>query len=86
MREILESMTRPYELRGKEGGRPSEAVGALDLTVKAKRNPRIVMIPQDKEFRQEAAAISKAKKTGAGDEFLGKKADSALARLRAMNE
>lgn len=86
MREILESMTRPYELRGEEGGRPSEAVGAIDLTIKAQGRPRVIMIPQDKEFRQEAAALSKAKKAGAGDEFLGKKADSALARLRAMNE
>lgn len=86
MREILDSMTKPYELRGEEGGRPSEAVGMIDLTIKATRSAKIVMLPQDKEFRQEAAAISKAKKNGAGDEFLGKKADDALARLRAMNE
>lgn len=41
--------------------------------------------PTDKEFRQEMAA-SPRKKAGAGDEYLAKKADTALARLRAINE
>jgi hypothetical protein len=39
----------------------------------------------DKEYRAEATSRAK-KKAGAGDEFLGKKADDALARLRAINE
>ena len=86
MREILDSMTRPYELRGAEGGRPSEAIGAIDLTIKANRPSKVVALPQDKEYRAEVAATTRKKKAGAGDEFLGRKADDALSRLRAMNE
>ena len=85
MREILDSMTRPYELRGEEGGRPSDAVGMIDLTIKAERSPKLISLPLDKEYRAEATSRAK-KKAGAGDEFLGKKADDALARLRAINE
>ena len=86
MREILDSMTRPYELRAQEGGRPSEAVGMIDLTIKADRPSKVVTLPNDKEFRAEMAANRKTGKKASGDEFLGKKADDALARLRAMNE
>lgn len=85
MREILDSMTRPYELRGEEGGRPSDAVGMIDLTIKADRPSKLISLPLDKEYRAEATSRAK-KKAGAGDEFLGKKADDALARLRAINE
>ena len=85
MREILDSMTRPYELRGEEGGQPSEAVGMIDLTIKAERSPKIIALPQDKEYRAEAKSRAK-KKDEAGEEFLGRKADDALARLRAINE
>lgn len=83
MREILDSMRRPYESRFEEG-RPSDAVGKIDLTIKAKRNSKVVALPNDKEFR--AASKQPKKKTAAGDEFLGKKADDALSRLRAMNQ
>lgn len=86
MREILDSMTRPYELRVTEGGRPSEAVGMIDLTIKATRSSKVVMLPTDKEFRAETTAAATKKKAGAGDEFLTAKAGDALARLRAMNE
>ncbi len=87
IREFLEERRLPYELRFAEGGRASEAVGAIDLTIKAERPQKVVMLPNDKKFRAEVAANSKAKKkNAAGDEFLGKKADDALARLRAMNE
>ena len=86
MREILDSMTKPYELRLQEGGRPSEAVGMIDLTIKAKtKDARIIQLPQDKEFREETKARA-AKKSEAGDEFLTSKASEALARLRAINE
>ena len=85
MREILDSMTRPYELRGEEGGQPSEAVGMIDLTIKATRSPKVIALPQDKEYRAEVKGRSK-KKDAAGEEFLAGKADSALARLRAINE
>lgn len=86
MREILDSMTRPFEERIEEGGRTTDAVGKIDLTIKASRNPKIVTLPTDKEFRQEMAASPRKKKAGAGDEYLAKKADTALARLRAINE
>ena len=86
MREILDSMTRPYELRVQEGGRPSEAVGMIDLTIKADRPSKLISLPNDKEFRAEMATNRKTGKKASGDEFLGKKADDALARLRAMNE
>lgn len=86
MREILDSMTMPYEARFEEG-RPSDAVGKLDLTIKAKRNQKVVTLPTDKEFRQEQLeAAPRRKKAGAGDEYLAKQAESALARLRAINE
>ena len=79
-------MTRPYELRISESGRASEAVGMIDLTIKAERSQKLVFLPNDKEFRAEATAATKKKKTNAGDEFLASKAGDALARLRAMNE
>lgn len=86
MRENLEDMRRPYELRAQEGGRPSSAVGMIDLTIKAERSPKVIALPNDKEYRAEAAASRKAGKKTSGDEFLTNKADDALARLRAMNE
>lgn len=86
MREILDSMTQPYELRVQEGGHPSEAVGMIDLTIKADRPSKLIALPNDKEYRAEAAANRKTGKKTSGDEFLGSKADDALARLRAMNE
>lgn len=85
VRAALEEWRRPYELRGEEGGRPSEAVGMIDLTIKATRPSKVVTLPQDKEYRAKAASRAK-KKDAAGEEFLGRKADDALARLRAMNE
>lgn len=85
VREALEDFTTPYELRV-EQGRPSDAVGKLDLTIKADRPSKVVTLPNDKEFRAEMAANRKTGKKASGDEFLGKKADDALARLRAMNE
>ena len=85
-KEILAEMNRPYELRLQEGGRASEAVGMIDLTIKAKsKDARIIQLPQDKEFREETKARA-AKKSEAGDEFLTSKASEALARLRAINE
>ena len=85
VREALEDFTTPYELRV-EQGRPSDAVGKLDLTIKAERSPKVIALPNDKEYRAEMATNRKTGKKASGDEFLGKKADDALARLRAMNE
>ena len=36
---------RPYELRVQEGGRPSRAVGMIDLTIKAERSPKVIALP-----------------------------------------
>lgn len=85
IKRILEELTRPYELRGEEGGRPSEAVGMIDLTIKATRDPKVVMLPQDKEFRGEVAATRK-KRAEAGAEYLAAKGENVLTMLRAMNE
>ena len=84
MKEILESMTRPYELRGEDGSRRSEAVGMIDLTIKATRSEKLISLPLDKEYRAEVT--SRKKRPDAGDEFLATKAGDALARLRAINE
>lgn len=82
-REFLAGMTTPYEARLEEG-RPSDAVGKIDLTVKAERPVKVVQLPVDKEYRGEMAARPQRKK--AGDEFLASKASDALARIRAIGE
>ena len=84
-RELLEEFGTPYDQRIEEG-RPSDAVGKIDLTIKADHGQKVIALPTDKEFRAEMAAGSGKKKAGAGDEFLASKAGDALARLRAMNE
>lgn len=83
-REHVEERTRPYEARQFEEGRPSDAVGKIDLTIKAERKSKIIQMPNDKEFRSEM--LQPKKRAGAGDEFLDSKANDALSRLRAMNE
>jgi len=83
--EFLEGVQMPYEAR-LEQGRQSDAVGKIDLTIKAERSSKVVTLPNDKEFRAEMAAAPRKKKAAAGDEYLAKKAGTALARLRAMNE
>jgi len=84
--EFVEERITPYEARLEEG-RQTDAVGKIDLTIKAKRNQKVVTLPIDKEFRQEQLeAAPRRKKAGAGDEYLAKQAEAALARLRAINE
>ena len=83
--EALEDFTTPYEER-LEQGRPSDAVGKLDLMIGHAPRERVIALPQDKEFRAETADRRKKKRSSAGDEFLGAKADSALSRIRAVNE
>lgn len=85
--EHLKMRTMPYEKRLQEdAAHPTGTVGKIDLTIKAKRSAKVVTLPNDKEYRQELAASSRRKKSGAGDEYLAKKAGTALARLRAINE
>lgn len=76
VREILRSMTQPYELREAEASSTSEAVGKLDLTIRAKRGQKIIALPADKEFRAEAKAKA------AGNEYLIAKAQEAMRRLQ----
>lgn len=85
MREILESMTKPFETRS-DDGRNSDAIGKIDLTVKASRQSNVISLPNDKEYRSEISTGNQKKKSGSEDEFLGRKANDALSRLRAMNE
>ena len=83
--EALEDFTTPYEVRI-EQGRPSDAVGKLDLMIGHAPSSKVIALPTDKEYRGEVAAQSRKKRSGAGDEFLASKAGDALARLRAINE
>ena len=83
--EALEDFTTPYEVRI-EQGRPSDAVGKLDLMIGHAPSSKMIALPTDKEYRGEVAAQSRKKRSGAGDEFLASKAGDALARLRAINE
>lgn len=83
MREFLEEMTIPFEQRLEEG-HPSDAVGKLDLTMKAERSQKIITLPNDKEYRAEN--IQKKKSKQADNGFLNQKANDALSRIRAMNE
>ena len=61
MREILDSMTRPYELRGEEGGRPTAAVGMIYLTIKADRPSKLISLPVPRR-RQEPGTSSSARR------------------------
>lgn len=81
-RDVWEDFTTPYEQRVAEGRAPG-VVGKLDLMIKADHGPKVVSLPNDKEFRSEMAGRAAKKKRTAGDEFLDKKADAALSRLRA---
>ncbi len=83
--ETWKDFTTPYEVR-LEQGRPSDAVGKLDLTIKAERSQKIIAMPIDKEHRAEMESIHKTKRSAAGDAFLGRKANDALERIKAMNE
>ena len=82
---LLEDFTTPYEAR-LEQGRPSDAVGKLDLMIGHAPSSKIISLPTDKEYRGEVAAQSRKKRSGAGGEFLAAKGESVLDRLRAMNE
>lgn len=81
---LLEDFTTPYEVR-LEQGRPSDAVGKLDLMIGHAPTSKVISLPTDKEYRGEVAAKTR-KKAGGGEEFLGRKANEALTRLSAMNE
>ena len=85
VREYLEERVRPYELRLEDGARPSDAVGMIDLTIKATPSQKLVSMPKDRMFRSEQASKTSRKKA-TDDTFLNAKGDKALSLLRAMNE
>lgn len=84
-KDIWEDFMTPYEVR-LEQGRPSDAVGKLDLMIGHAPTSKVISLPPDKEYRGEVAAKSRKKRSGAGDEFLAAQAETALAKLRAMGE
>ena len=85
VREYLDERVRPYELRLEDGARPSDAVGMIDLTIKATPSQKLVSLPKDRMFRSEQASKTSRKKA-TDDTFLNAKGDKALSLLRAMNE
>lgn len=85
VREYLEERVRPYELRLEDGARPSDAVGMIDLTIKATPSQKLVSLPKDRMFRSEQASKASRKKV-TDDTFLNARGDKALSLLRAMNE
>lgn len=82
IRDVLVDMTTPYEQR-LDPSIPA-AVGKIDLTIKAQRPQKVVALPVDKEFRGELEHRTRKKRSEDGSEFLDRKADDALSRLRAM--
>ena len=83
--EALEDFTTPYEVR-LEQGRPSDAVGKLELMIGHAPKEKVVALPTDREYRGEVSAKTRKKRHEAGEEFLASKAAGTLDRLRAMNE
>ncbi|EPR07784.1 Mu transposase C-terminal domain-containing protein [Ruminiclostridium papyrosolvens] len=86
-KQELEWYQTPYELRVQNNGTPA-VVGGVDLTVKAKKNEKLIQLPNDKEFRDDVKAGSVSKKQKqhkeTDDEFFNQKAQQALERLRAL--
>lgn len=74
VREYLEERVRPYELRLEDGARPSDAVGMIDLTIKATPSQKLVSLPKDRMFRSEQASKTSRKKA-TDDTFLNAKGD-----------
>lgn len=87
---FLEEMRTPPEERA--GTVSRTAVGKLDLTIGHAVRPKVVSLPDDKEFRAEAASQAEAIPTGrkkrseAGDAFLAARGRAALEQLKAMGE
>ena len=84
-RDIWNDFVTPYEQRVEAGRAPCVA-GKLDLMIGHAPRPKVIALPQDKEYRGEMAAKRQAPKKHTDDKFFDKKADDALARLRAINE
>ena len=68
-----------------EQGRPPDAVGKLDLTIKAHRRDNTIAFPQDRKIREQMAAQRRKKDTAAGEEFLASKGAGVFDQLRAMS-
>lgn len=52
VREQLQRLRTPFEER-QGGSGPHEAVGKLDLTIKADRSDKVVSLPTDRQYREE---------------------------------
>jgi len=97
--ELLAEFRTPYELRGQNDGGTPMVVGGLDLTVKNDaRNEKVVQLPDDKEYRAEAKAAAKDKKSKPKtakiqqdeeirtiDPWMQKKADEAYEIIRNLS-
>ncbi len=84
-RDIWNDFITPYEQRVEAGRAPCVA-GKLDLMIGHTPRPKVIALPQDKEYRGEMAAKRQPQKKHTDDKFFDKKADDVLARLRAINE
>lgn len=82
--DLCKDFTTPYEVR-LEQGRPSDAVGKLDLMIGHAPTSKVISLPTNKEYRAEVTSRAKKKKSS-GDEYLTAQAETALARLRAIHE
>lgn len=80
---LLADFGKPYELRVEEG-RATDAVGKLDLTIKANRTAKTISFPQDRKIRSEMAAQRKKRDTAAGEEYLASKGAGVFDQLRAL--
>lgn len=83
-KEYLEEMNKPFveriaSERAQPAGKPEFIYGHAPAR-------KVVALPADKEYRGEMAARTTKRKAQAGNAFFSRKADEALASLRAMNE
>ncbi|MCD7948288.1 MAG: Mu transposase C-terminal domain-containing protein [Oscillospiraceae bacterium] len=81
IKRIYDEFNTPHEQRINPDA--PAVVGKVDLMIGHKPTEKVIALPVDKEFSGEMAA---KKRSTDGDEFLNKKAEEALARLRAIGD
>ncbi len=83
--ERLKEYTTPFEERiARYNEAPGTVVGADDLMIKGKRGDKVVALPNDRQFGAELKDRKNKAKQDADSEFLNKRAQDALSRLRAL--
>ena len=85
--ERLEEFTTPFEERvAQYNNAAGEVVGAADLMIKGKvsKDDKVVALPQDKQFGSELKDKKAKQKQEADNEFLNKRAQDALSKLRLL--